>query len=70
MVLVATIVVAHSRAQSPADWPQWRGPQRSGVSQETGLLQQWPASGPVVAWATASLGAGYGSVAVSGPHVY
>ena len=24
------------------DWPQFRGPNRDGVSSETGLLQQWP----------------------------
>jgi hypothetical protein len=29
-----------------ANWPQWRGPERTGVSQETGLLKQWPAEGP------------------------
>ena len=32
------------------DWPQWRGPDRNGVSKETGLLQQWPPSGPPVVW--------------------
>ena len=25
-----------------ADWPQWRGPARTGISAETGLLRQWP----------------------------
>ena len=24
------------------DWPQWRGPDRTGLSKETGLLPQWP----------------------------
>ena len=32
-----------------ADWPQWRGPNRDGVSQETGLLQEWPKEGPKLA---------------------
>ena len=57
--------------QTPAaDWPQWRGLDRSGLSKETGLLRQWPASGPGVAWAASGLGAGYGSVAVSGDRVF
>jgi hypothetical protein len=57
--------------QTPAaDWPQWRGPDRSGVSKEAGLLRQWPASGPAVAWAATGLGAGYGSVAISGDRVF
>jgi len=24
-----------------ADWPQWRGPRRNGISEATGLLQEW-----------------------------
>ncbi|HEX5109998.1 MAG TPA: PQQ-binding-like beta-propeller repeat protein [Vicinamibacterales bacterium] len=58
--------------QAPAagDWPQWRGPERSGVSRETGLLKQWPKGGPPLAWSAADLGAGYGSVAVAGSRVF
>jgi hypothetical protein len=33
-----------------ADWPQWRGPQRTGISLETGLLKEWPAQGPRLLW--------------------
>jgi outer membrane protein assembly factor BamB len=32
------------------DWPQWRGPYRDGLSPETGLLRDWPKSGPPVRW--------------------
>lgn len=32
------------------DWPQFLGPDRNGISAETGLLQQWPANGPKVLW--------------------
>jgi outer membrane protein assembly factor BamB len=72
---VATVIVLGAvslRSQSASiDWPQWRGPDRNGVSKETGLLAQWPPrSGPSVAWSTAMLGAGYGSVAVQGDRVY
>jgi hypothetical protein len=39
-------------AQTPpvTDWPQWRGPDRTGISKETGLLKQWPAGGPTRLW--------------------
>jgi outer membrane protein assembly factor BamB len=40
------------------------------VSKETGLLKQWPRSGPSVAWSATMLGAGYGSVAVAGDRVF
>jgi outer membrane protein assembly factor BamB len=52
------------------DWPQWLGPDRSGISAETGLLQQWPAQGPPRVWTIAGLGSGYGSVAVKGDRIF
>ena len=52
------------------DWPQWRGPERNGISRETGLAVQWPASGPPVIWSATNLGAGYGSMSVSGSRVF
>ncbi len=48
------------------DWPQWRGPRRDGISTETGLLQEWRASGPPLAWKASGAGDGYSSVAASG----
>lgn len=53
-----------------ADWPQWRGPTRDGLSTETGLLQHWPAGGPPLEWKAAGLGAGYASVATSGGRLF
>ncbi|MBM3498111.1 MAG: hypothetical protein FJX74_05515, partial [Armatimonadetes bacterium] len=53
-----------------ADWPQWRGPTADGISAETGLLQDWPAGGPPVAWQVDSLGEGYSSVSISGGRIY
>jgi len=67
-LVLATVALG---AQSKAlDWPQWRGPERNGISKETGLLKEWPRSGPPMAWSAAMLGAGYGSVAVAGDHVW
>jgi outer membrane protein assembly factor BamB len=53
-----------------ADWPQWQGPDRTGISKETGLLQQWPASGPPVVWSAGGLGSGYGSTSVAGERIF
>lgn len=52
-----------------ADWPQWRGPQRNGISSETGWSHQWPSSGPRRLW-TARVGQGFSSVAVVNDRVY
>jgi outer membrane protein assembly factor BamB len=52
------------------DWPQWRGPRRDGVSRETGLLKNWPANGPRLAWRIDGAGEGYSSFAVAGGRLY
>ena len=52
-------------AGTAAEWNQWRGPNRDGKSQESGLLKEWPANGPERAWEVDSLGAGYSSLAAS-----
>ena len=59
-------------AQAPVvtDWPQWRGPERNGISKETGLLKQWPVGGPQRLWRVTSLGAGYGSIATKGERIF
>jgi outer membrane protein assembly factor BamB len=46
------------------DWPHWRGPQRNGVSAETGWLDVWPKEGPPIAW-KAKVGLGFSSFAVA-----
>jgi outer membrane protein assembly factor BamB len=52
------------------DWPQWRGPQRNGISQETGLLQEWPKGGPKLLWQLKDIGFGYSTPAVVGERLY
>jgi outer membrane protein assembly factor BamB len=72
IVVLALVAAAGFPAQAPTgtDWPQWRGPERTGLSKETGLLKQWPAGGPPRVWTISNLGAGYGSVAISGDRIY
>ncbi|HEX3998561.1 MAG TPA: PQQ-binding-like beta-propeller repeat protein [Pirellulales bacterium] len=61
--LAATVAVA-------ADWPQWRGPQRDGISQETGLLQEWPKDGPKLLWQIKDAGSGFSTPSVVGDRLY
>ena len=60
--LFATPLVA-----AEPDWPQFRGPKRDGHSPDKGLLKQWPADGPPLAWKAEGVGTGYSSVAVDAP---
>jgi outer membrane protein assembly factor BamB len=57
-------------ASLAADWPQWRGPNRDGVSKEQGLLKKWPEAGPKLLWQSTELGQGYGSPAIVGERLY
>jgi len=52
------------------DWPQWRGPDRSGASPETGLLQSWPDGGPKLLWEGGAVGVGFSSVAIAGDKIF
>lgn len=57
-------------AQAGGEWPQWRGAKRDGISTETGLLKQWPAEGPPLAWKATGAGRGYSSVSISKGRIY
>ena len=53
-----------------ADWTQWRGANRDGVSTEKGLLQKWPKEGPKLAWSIKGLGKGMASTSISGGTIF
>ena len=53
-----------------ADWPQWRGPQRNGISAETGLLSEWPKEGPKLVWQVKDIDSGYSTPSVVGDRLY
>src|SRR5438874_4692581 len=69
MVLLSALA-GHVLAQTDADWPQWRGPNRDGVSKETGLLKQWPTQGPSLVWKASGAGSGYSSFAIVNGRLY
>lgn len=52
------------------DWPQWRGVNRDGTSQETSLLKEWPADGPQLKWKATDIGTGYSTPTVAKGRVY
>lgn len=68
-LLVAGFVAAQSTDAVKTDWPQWRGPNRDGISKETGLLKTWPEGGLNVVWKS-PIGTGYSSLAISQGRIY
>jgi outer membrane protein assembly factor BamB len=49
---------------------EWRGPDRSGIYNEKGLLKIWPAAGPMLIWEATGMGDGYSSATVTDDAVY
>lgn len=56
--------------QDAGTWGQFRGPGRNGISKETGLLKQWPESGPSLLWKAKGIGEGMGGIAVSDGRIF
>ena len=70
LTCVGAVLLSVTAIHAAADWPQWQGPDRTRISKETGLLKEWPASGPPAVWTATGLGSGYGSMAVAGDRIF
>lgn len=68
--LTLVMVIVSTAAVRGRDCPRFRGPAGDGQFPETGLLKQWPAGGPKVAWTAKGLGQGYSSATVANGTVY
>ncbi|HNX79904.1 MAG TPA: PQQ-binding-like beta-propeller repeat protein, partial [Prolixibacteraceae bacterium] len=64
----ALLLIACNHEATKVD--EWRGPDRSGIYNETGLLKSWPENGPGLIWETNDLGYGYGSPTLSGNKLF
>lgn len=67
---IALLGVLATTTALASDWPQWRGPDRTGLSKETGLLKSWPAGGPRLVWKGTNLGEGHATPSVAGGRIF
>lgn len=68
-IAIVTCIVLAGGEVTAGDWPNFRGPNYDGISDETGLLDSWPAAGPKELWRT-KLGEGYSAVSVAAGNLY
>ncbi|MFT5126001.1 MAG: outer membrane protein assembly factor BamB [Kiritimatiellia bacterium] len=61
---IALAALASSIAGAQSDWPQILGPNRTGLSTETGLIDTWPTGGPKEVWRVEG-GTGMSGLAIS-----
>ena len=66
----AAAVCVLTASLAAEDWPGWRGPDRTDVSKETGLLQKWPSGGPKLLWTFDQAGIGYSGFSVVDGKLY
>ena len=58
-----------SEASGPY-WPAFQGPRGDNISDETGLLREWPGDGPKLLWTAKGMGEGYTTVSLAGGLIY
>ena len=63
-LIISTLLIANGQQYG------WRGPGRTGVYNETGLLKAWPSSGPALLWEASGIGTGYSSATVTNDAIY
>jgi len=69
-IVFLTALTLPSGLAANADWPQWRGPHRDGISPDTGLLTEWPSDGPPLVWKATGVGHGFSSISISGSKIF
>ena len=69
MFSLATVLICALPAVAD-DWPQWRGRDRTDISNEKGLLKSWPEKGPRPVWTFTQAGSGYSGPAIVGDRLY
>jgi outer membrane protein assembly factor BamB len=68
-LMCLSVAVALLTSVQALDWPNYRGPNHDGITQETGWKPAWPADGPKVLW-RAKVGIGFSSFSVADGRVY
>ncbi len=69
LALPLTLTLLLHATSLAADWPQWRGPGRDGLCNETGIVENLAAPTLEPRW-TAPIGAGYSGPTVAAGRVY
>lgn len=69
-LVITGMAIIFSMEVSAQDWPQWRGPNREGVSKETNLNMEWTEKQPALLWTFRDAGAGYAAPVIVGSLLY
>jgi outer membrane protein assembly factor BamB len=70
ILAVVTLLATTIHVSSFGQQSGWRGPGRSGMYNEKGLMKSWPADGPSMLWEVTGIGKGYSSATVTADAIY
>ncbi len=70
LAILFVAVFSLASAGLAKDWPSWRGPDRTAIAPETGLLKEWSENGPPLVWKADGFGGGFSSVAIVGDRIF
>jgi len=70
MIFLLTGTILLSISLTAQEVLEWRGADRTGYYHETGLMQEWPETGPPLIWEFNGLGNGYGSPAITSDRIF
>lgn len=68
-VVSLSLLLSSPSLGGQVNWTQFLGPDRNGITPESGWLAEWPSEGPPILW-NASFGKGYSSFAVVGERAW
>ncbi|QDU63957.1 outer membrane biogenesis protein BamB [Planctomycetes bacterium Pan216] len=68
--LTLSIAQAGSSGADGTAWNQWRGPDRDGLSKETGLSKDWETQRPKLLWMSDRMGTGYAGLAIADGRIF
>lgn len=69
LIFGPAVVLGAASPAGAADWPQWRGPQSTGIARDTTFPDPWPAMAPAPLW-TAATADGWSSPVVADGRVF
>ena len=70
VVLILLTALSVGAENEPCNWPQFHGPRRDNLSDDTGLMKRWPDGGPRLIWKADGIGHGFSSVSVVNGMIY
>lgn len=70
IISLLTIITLNLSCQKETKIVEFRGEERKGIYNETGLLKEWPEDGLELIWSYDSLGLGYGSPVITDKQIF